>query len=221
MKQLIEHLWYSNSEQIVERSLLHCHAKGLHSFMLLESPGQTIRLYYAQYGHELYKNGPLFYANGMSIGFHPHHCNLTLHCIRGVLYNWNVTLATEQAQGAFRVRSYRYRSAISDGEIGFAHLGSAWVKHETTTQLEKGDSIGLDAKTIHTVYCDPFSETAWLVYEGKEDAGYSPDLYTTSHLGSTKESGLYQKPTRNQVVAFLQVAFDVNLDVMGLRKIWY
>ncbi len=192
--------------------------------MLLESPGQTIRLYYAQYGHELYKNSPLFYTNGMSVGFHPHHCSLTLYCVKGALYNWNVTLATEQDPDAFRLRYYQYQSAISNGGPGFTSLGSAWVKEETTTRLKPGESIRLKAKTIHTVYCDPFSSTAWLVYEGKEDPDYSPDLYTTSHLKTPAESSdscLYLKPDRNQVAGILRLAFDVDLDVTGFRKIWH
>lgn len=221
MKELIEHLWYSNSEQIVDQSLLHCHARGLHSIMLLESPGQTIRLYCAQYGHELYKNSPLFYTNGMSVGFHPHHCNLTLHCVKGVLYNWNVTLATEQEPDAFQLRSYRYRSAISEDSLKFTPLGTVYMKDMGSTLIETNQSLSLNAKTIHTVYCDPFSETAWLVYEGKEDPGYSPDLYTTSHLETPTEGDLYRKPTRNQVAALLRMAFDVDLDVTGCKKIWH
>src|SRR6478752_10393471 len=98
MKHLISHLIKNYLEEIVNKSLLHCHCKGLHSIMLLESPGKTIRLFISTPQSEMYKNLPetfnyekatgesLFHSKKMSIAFHPHHCNVTLHVINGCIF---------------------------------------------------------------------------------------------------------------------------------------
>jgi hypothetical protein len=209
MKELINHLVSNHMDRIVERSLLDCHCKGLHSIMLLESPEQTIRLYVAEPGNDLYKNSPYYYKQGMSIGFHPHHCNLTLHVVKGELQNWTLIKPGPIVVGRSltTINRYRYQSQITDGEQGF-------VLDEVDDQMvigmqsffKAGYSTTMLAKQIHTVATNPFELTAWLVYEGKEDPNYQPFTWSTSDLTQTTTEGLYRKPDSEQVKTLLRKA---------------
>src|ERR1700728_4215738 len=89
IKALIKHLVSQNLPIIAAKSKLHCHTRNVHSILLLDSPGQTIRLFIAVPGHELYLNDH-DNTHIMSVGFHPHHCNVTLSVVLGEVGNWNV-----------------------------------------------------------------------------------------------------------------------------------
>ena len=201
----------SNMDRIVSRSLLNCHCIGLHSIMLLESPGQTIRLYIAEKGNHLYKNSPRFFREGMSIGFHPHHCDLTLHCVAGRFWNWKLfgyhSSSDNDVRKELRLRQYIYRSQITDGKQGFELVEERSLMTKGDYELvEAGRSIFLPATELHTVVCDPFEFSAWLVYEGQEDPNYSPVCYSTSLLEKVSTEGLYQQPTSDQVRTLIRKA---------------
>ena len=202
MKELIRHLWENNHDEILNKSLLDCHCKGLHSIMLLESPGKTIRLYIAEENHEMYKNFPQYVrsGNGMTIGFHPHHCDLTLHCIVGSFLNWRVA----EAKFGMEIDKYEYHSAIKEGETNFVKLGTTHVYTASETTAPSGTSIFLPANYIHTVACPEGMFCAWLVYEGKEDPNYKSYCYSNADMSKENFNGLYNKPTEEQIELLLK-----------------
>jgi hypothetical protein len=205
MKTFIHHLIQNHLDEIVEKSILNCHCVGLHSIMLLDHPEKTIRVYIAEPRNELYRNSPASVNNGMemSIGFHPHHCNLTLECIKGSVTNWIISESIDSiGQPSLRLNKYLYKSKITDGELKFETVekGVLVFDKKIETLFPKG-RIFMNAWDIHTVYCDTNSLSAWIVYEGKEDPNYKPLCWSTAlELNKKNDSGLYQKPTKEQVI---------------------
>lgn len=197
MKTLIGHLIENNLDEIISKSLFNCHVKGMHSIMLLESPGKTIRLYVAEPDNELWANHPDNIKNGgtLSLAFHPHHCNLTIETVVGSLYNWEVV---EVANGVsdLILDKFIYQSQIIDGDIFFkrANPDKVGIKTTNITWLPKGTSLPMKANAIHTVYCSRSEYTAWLVYEGLEDKNYVSNAYSNTDLTKESFEGLYQKP---------------------------
>ncbi len=196
MKALIKHLIINNLDEIVSKSILNCHCKGLHSIMLLEAPEKTIRLFVAVRGNEMYKN---FYTDNnkvsTSIAFHPHHCNLTLHCIKGRFVNWTM----KPSKDGYLMTKYFYRSKIKDGDMAFTSIGKEYLKTDKYSWISEGDSVQMNSNTIHTVACFENSFTAWLVYEGKEDNNYIPFCWTNSNPNTQDSEGLYTKPNIEQI----------------------
>lgn len=190
MKELIKHLLENNREEILSKSLMNCHAIGLHSIMLLESPGKTIRLFIAMPYHELWKNLPAdFDENRMSIGFHPHHCNITLHCIMGRFHNWTVK---ENVWG-YSVKKFEYKSKINGGEFGVTPIGFPLINSTSQRWVYENEVVSMRANEIHTVGVEKGKVAAWFVYEGKEDPSYKPYLYSNHDIDKEGKKDLYQK----------------------------
>lgn len=204
MKELIKHLWENNKQEIVSKSLLNCHCFGVHSIMLLESPGKTIRLYVSMHDNGLWKNFPReVNTQYMSVGFHPHHCNLTLHCIKGVLLNWVVEESGDPSSLRYAFTKYKYKSQISDGEMAFEPLGMSYLKTVQERHIFQGESVSMNASEIHTVACYSNVLSAWLVYEGTEDPNYQPFCWSNADLNNIKNDDLYKKPTEQDVEELL------------------
>ena len=204
MKTLIKHLLTHNLEEIVKKSLLNCHCLGVHSIMLLDCPGKTIRLYVADIGNELYKNEP-GEGHKLSIAFHPHHCDLTIEVLRGGLGNWIVEHTGNVA--SFVINKYFYHSKIKEDKIGFEQLRSVFLRTKAINWYGTGESFTLKATDIHTVFCDTNKVTAWLVYEGKEDPNYIPYSYSDADLENQSFEGLYTKPNKEDVLRLLDKIF--------------
>jgi hypothetical protein len=199
MKHLIKHLLRENQDEILNRSLKNCHCKGLHSIMLSETPGKTIRLYVTEFDHEMDRNFPFeFQDRGLSIGFHPHHCNLTLYVVKGSIMNWVVKEIDKnepenEDRLNFNLDKYNYKSKITENEMSF-DLMEKDVKLETLGAFiyNKGMSIYMTGDEIHTIGVAAKSITAWLVFEGREDPNYQSVCYTNSNP-NIKDPELYQK----------------------------
>jgi hypothetical protein len=181
MRELIKHLAKENKKEILERSLKNCHCKGLHSIVLLESKGKTIRLYFTDKEHELH---------GSSLALHPHHCNLTIHMIKGSMTN---CIVVEDYLGWLVLDKYLYHSHITEGQMKFEFIKKDFLTVVCQTNLVKGNSIHLDAKDIHTVICEKGTVNAWMVYEGEEDETYKPYCWSSSDLNKIPTEGLYEK----------------------------
>jgi hypothetical protein len=197
MEALIQHYFKSNHDEILSRSLINCHCKGLHSIMLSEIPERTIRLYITDQSHELWKNDE---QQEQSLAYHPHHCDLTLHCIFGALVNAVVT----ESESGRDVSRYLYKSKISDGEMAFQYLGKSNISLPTPTVVGKGEYVFMKASDIHTVFCTKGTINAWLVYEGKEDPNYVPLCWTNRDLNNQTSEGLYEKPTLSKLKEILK-----------------
>lgn len=199
MKTLIKHFIENNSKEVLEKSLFNCHVKGVHSIMLLDSPGKTIRLYIADVEHEL---NP-FLNRVMNVGYHPHHCDLTLKIVIGNLTNITVE-ETDDIDYDFDIDKYLYKSKISKGEMRFDHVGRTDMKYIYIETLMKGDERYMKADEIHTVSVEKDKICAWLVFEGKEDPNYVPYCYSTTNLNYENGEGLYIKPgSISQIVELL------------------
>ncbi len=196
MKQLISHLIKTNKSEIIKKSFLNCHVKGLHSIMLLDCPEKTIRMYITDKSHDLYKN----FTTPNSLSFHPHYCELTLHCIYGQLTNICMRLENEiQGNDCHYYDRWLYSSIISNGEISFVKDGTDVLKKLAPEKIKESDSVYMKASDIHTVACKKHTVNAWMVYEGKENKNYKPHAWSNSDLSNIDKSGLYIKPTFSQI----------------------
>lgn len=216
MKELVRHLVQQNLKEILADSLMHCHVKGLHSIMLLNSPGKTIRLYISMPDSELISNNfvPDFVdgSDGMVLGIHPHHCDLRLHCIQGILYNQQFEvyqgLRTQEQCSKHKFDEYVYRSAINSSNPGFALIEKNITLVHTQEQVLHVDStVAMPAKILHTVSCIGGKITAWFVYEGREDISYRSVCYSKKDLTTfdPRKLGLYQPMEIDQLLNLLTV----------------
>lgn len=211
MKQLVKHLLENNFDEILSKSLLNCHCVGLHSIMLLESPGKTIRLFIAEPGNLMYTNyadSNLESREDMSICFHAHHCDVTLHCIKGIFLNW--IIEESEAKDAFWLRKFVYNSKITKGEIKFGEVGRTKVRTKKVTNVYSGETIYMKANELHTVACSKTLYTAWLVYEGSEDKNYKSLCYSKADLNSQNFNMLYHKPSKEQIHALIEKSGILN-----------
>lgn len=192
-KALVQHLLKSNLLEILSKSRMHCHTRNVHSIMLLEAPQKTIRLFVAEPRHDLWRNNPGYYSDGMSVGFHAHHCDLTLVVTRGRVQNWQV----HPQNPGIAVNGYAYKSSLRDEKPGFELLGRAHLGTTEVRTLTCGDSLFMPAEQMHTVSVAQGEWAAWLVFEGRESKNYSSVCYSTSDLEKADLSGLY-KPMQEQ-----------------------
>lgn len=205
MDHLVKHLWENNRDEIVSKSLLNCHCKGVHSIMLSECPEKTIRLYIAVVGNELYKNLPDNVKDGyeMSVGFHSHHCNITIHCIKGQLLNWLVA----PCESGFELTKYKYHSKIKEGELSFENLGYEVLNTISEIRMVAGKSMHMKASDIHSVACLSNEVSAWFVYEGKEAKEYNSFCWSNADMKNQNFEGLYQKPTESEIKNLLEILY--------------
>lgn len=208
MKHLVEHLWKCNREEILNRSLLDCHAKGLHSIMLSDTPRNRIRLYVSMPDSDITTVKPMEDFQSPPISYHPHHCNLTLSCVSGTLFNNRIAPTWADDVDAFEIDRYKYKSKINTGDIRFEYGGIAYMEHAAYHQVNAGQSLWMHAADVHTVLTWSGQLTAWFVFEGNEDPEYAPYAYSNRDLANQDFSGLYNKPSEEDVYELLK---SVNL----------
>lgn len=210
MNALVNHLIKTNWDEIKSKSLLHCHARNVHSIMLLCSPGKTIRLFFAEPNHDLYKNLPINFSKGVSVGFHAHHCEITLYPVLGRICNWKISLTKPASCTELFLFGYRYKSAIGGGTPSFQwNKKMYWFNSYPVQWIEKHPHY-MTAKEIHTVGVAQGEPAAWLVFEGREDKDYCPITYANSDLDKFDWSGLYKKPSERRLRSILKrCGYDV------------
>lgn len=217
MTNLIKHYLLNNLEEVLSKSLMNCHCIGLHSIMLSDVPGRRIRLFIADDNHEMWKNH-FTEDEPMSVGFHAHHCDLTLDVIYGEITNWVISEVLIE-RDKFRqplaldpglLNAYRYTSAITTGEMEIQEVGVSFAfKCEKYITYAQYGAAFMKANEIHTVYVEADKIAAWMVYEGKEDPDYIPYIYSTSKPEVLPSGYLYYQP--------MPYSMLINL----LRKIGY
>lgn len=198
----LKHLVKDNFQDIVESSYLNCHVKGVHSYMLIDYPGRSVRVFYATAQHDLGKNiaaavNRSSNAEPMSVAFHSHRRNLTLEVIQGTLTN----ITAFEDDGCYDpqiLNKFKYESRILDGKMKFVKKGKGKLANKGPQKLNKGDYLHLPAQYFHTVAVDPYTTCAWLVFEGAEDPGYTSECYSNADLENISDEGLYIKPTEQQ-----------------------
>lgn len=202
MKELIKHLVNQNMQQIVNKSFLDCHCYGLHSIMLLESPEQTIRLFVADPSHELHYN--FAFNDSMTVAFHPHHCNVTLHVVKGEITNITVI---PNREGGLSLSAFKYSSAIVNKSPAKFKKYKLDNNFDCDTRvIAAGKSLSMSADAIHTIGVEQGKSAAWFVYEGKENKNYEAICYSNAPLHERDFSSLYRKMSNSDVIELLHLA---------------
>lgn len=209
MKALIQHLIKNNMAEILAKSFLNCHSKGIHSIMLLDCPEKLIRIFFTDKDHDLYKNHRSYFGDGtpLSIAIHPHNTDITLHCIKGEIYNEIYNECSEPTTGSYPFDLFHYQSQISDGQMGFIKCPEkryGLIKDiDRSKHLKFNDYAHMDGTSLHTVYVPKGMESAWFVYEGKSNSEYESFAWSNADLENIDTTGLYQKPTKEQIISLL------------------
>lgn len=208
MKALVDHLLTCNREQILSRSLMHCHAHCVHSIMLLECPGKTIRLFVAEPGHLLGGNNPIDFRERQSVGFHAHHCELTLVPTTSSVWNWTVEKDAPTGWESFVCDEFQYQSAITHGKIGFEKIGSRQLATKEFRKMHAGEAVYMDAEQIHTVYVPSLTWGAWFALEGRENPAHDNHCWSMSALDKEDFSGFYKPMAETELERLLAHAFS-------------
>lgn len=208
MKHFVRHLIYDGMlPSITRKSFLNCHVYGLHSLMLVDTPEKTIRLFYASPHHELWRN-EVSTVKEMSLGFHNHHCNLSLEVYSGKITNWQVELAEEETKRIpMSLKKHEYSSYINQGKGGFTLVGESKLVTSSIKNLTSkliGDSIFMKADSLHTVFVEKGQEATWFVYEGLENRDHKPVCYSNTDLSTHSTENLYKRPQEEDVFDILE-----------------
>lgn len=184
-----------NFKDISEKSLLNCHCKGVHSFVLDEKDGMLTRLYMTTSDHELWLTDiNLKDRSPKCISFHPHRRNITIKVIKGTLYNAYINISEYNNGKSKPIKSWKYVSKI-DGEGKF-EKNSQHFYDDIDIQILKENCVEyLEAKKIHTVWVEKGESVAWLIEEKEEDQNYDNLCYNNANLEEFDWDGLYIKPT--------------------------
>jgi len=176
---------------------------GMHSIMLVDCPESRIRLYVADYNHELWKNC----TTPISLAYHPHHCQLTLHVTNGILQNKIVRVVNEvTGNDCMEFDRWIYSSKINTDTMRFIKDGTDFLQDVSTTNILQGESQFMKASTIHTVFVPENTCASWLVYEGKEWDGYKPYAWSNQDLGIVNAGGLYGNATEYDINHLLRIS---------------
>jgi hypothetical protein len=208
-KNWIKHFVKHHLDEMASKSLRNCHARGVDSILFDDTPGARIRLFVAHRNHELWKNSPMAQGNNeMSVGYHPHHCDLTLHVVQGVIANITATKHV-MSFGRVNVNRYLYKSQIANGECRFElEQEKALLYVDGMRVLTLADStLFMPAQQIHTIAVDSNCPAAWFVYEGKEDPEYKPICYSNQDLTRFNAEGMYQPMDASYMCELLRSVF--------------
>ena len=182
-----------NFELISEKSLLNCHCKGVHSFVLDEKNGMLTRMYITMPDHELWLTDlKLEERSPKSISFHPHRRDIIVNVIKGNLYNAYIKISKD-GDGE-NIKSWNYISKI-DGEGKFERGVEHVYKNLEIQCLQEGSIEYIKAEKIHTVWVKKGETVAWLIKEKEENKKYNGLCYSNANLEEFVWEGLYIKPT--------------------------
>lgn len=171
-------------------SLLHCHARGLHSIVLREDP--FVRLFVTDDDHELWRiDCPDGHAIPAAIAFHPHHCALRLEAVRGMFVNVS-SLPGARLGRDVTLRAFEFSSKIGGGDGRFRLAPIARHTELRWAEVPAGSFVDMQAAEIHSVHVARGERAAWLVTEGAENPNYVPRAYSHLDLTEFTPTGLYE-----------------------------
>ena len=197
-------------------ALSNCHTNGLHSFVLHKYPNDClIRIFVATSDHDLWKNhcGMMSKTwDNLSIGIHPHHVDIAIYPIFGIL--WNVEFQKKRNRGSnpgdCHLKSFKWSSEILTGLGGFSLVGDevlTLTNHRTMTQQRK---YPMKSNELHTVYITKGQPAAWIIQESPASKGYDATTYSNVDLTSWSSDGLYLKPSEEDIVEiFKQIEIEL------------
>ena len=179
--------------KVIKKGIKDCHAKGVDSVVLgLTEEGRLRRAFIAHPGHDLGMGSTL------SVGFHAHHCDVTLEVVHGAMLNINLAAGRSHlsyTSDYMELATYEYESPILNGGKGSFTRVSKMKPHDIQTipLSTMSEPLFLTANVVHTILIPFFlAETCtWVVTEGEEDPEYYPFVYTNRDLRYDTMQGLY------------------------------
>ncbi|WP_041258199.1 hypothetical protein [Fibrella aestuarina] len=195
MRYLVHQLLNDNTEAIARRTLLNCHLPGLHSIVLVDQPGQRIRLFYKTAACRMEVD---LHKGLLDLAIHPHHCNLSIEMVAGEMKHY-VFERTDGFGVGIRLGEFAYQSAITQGVGKFTATGEAYLRLVEKRHITLGyepcrNGVQLAADQLHTLSVGGFDRAMWLVIEGAEDPNYQPYSYAFDDLSQYDFSDLYVRP---------------------------
>lgn len=165
------------------KNLLNCHSVGLHSFPISFENDLYRRIFYAEEFHSLWKENPL------EIAIHPHHVDITITVLDGVLYN----CLYKKSDAGQQFNSFIWDSVIMNGIGGFKYLGDENLSLIHKKPYSKGESFSMVACELHTVFIEQGKKCVWLVEEKIPSCDYFPVNYSNHDLSNWTPEGLYKE----------------------------
>lgn len=173
-------------------SFEHAHVRDLHSLVLRPGLGM-VRVYFADKGHELWKNEPsgegdsFRFVYGVSVAAHTHRQDITLTPLFGHVVN--VVLVPSRM--GRRLYGFEHRSMILTGAGGFVRGDPRRFSLQRSQRMVSIEPMA--ARDFHTVFVPRGERAAWLVEEGTPDDGYDPTCYSNVDLTHFSFDGLYRR----------------------------
>jgi hypothetical protein len=198
-------------KSISERSLLNCHCKGVHSFVISENDGKLKRLYLTTKDHELWMTDLMLERSPKSIAFHPHRRDITLNVIEGLLFNAYIDVLPKGDRRGDPINAWEYVSKI-DGSGSFKYSDRYYYDNSRINVIQPGEKEFMVARKIHTVWVRPGEVAAWLIQEGEADKFYQGLCYSNANLEDFVWKDLYVKPTVEQTEKMLTPYLNHLLD---------
>mgnify|MGYP000861214368 FL=1 len=161
------------------KNLLNCHCIGLHSFPISKDEnGLYKRIFYADVNHQLF--------NPCEIAIHPHHVNIKITILEGVLCN----LLYSVGKGEL-FNTYIWKSHILSGEGKFKFIGYNELKLISNISYTKGQSFYMNSLELHTVFVEQFETCVWMIEEFKPTYPYLGLNFSKNNLSDWSSKGLY------------------------------
>lgn len=198
---MIRHFWNNNREQVLQSSYMNCHVRGLHSVMLLNEPGKRVRLFVTDIEHQLWKNYP-YSGKRMSVGYHGHHCDITIEVVKGAVGNVELGLTP----GSLVLQEFMYRSKLLNKAPSFEPTDQLYSFVANNRILRPGDHHSMAATDYHSVAIEAGHIASWVVYEGKDDPNYVSNMFTNWDMKDFSFDGLYKPMDESQARWCLRMA---------------
>lgn len=185
---------HENVPELAAKSFINCHAEGVDSVMLRDIPENRLRAFVAHDNHTLWRNSG--FIKGMSVAFHPHHCEVTLIPAFGSVFN------VTPGYGTNWYRYYQYDSKIT-GKGAFYNVPLTGILAQPKMELLTGP-CAMKAETLHSMFLYHMEPAGWFVLEGKENPKYSPFCYSDADLENLDFSQLYKPMSVDHYIALLK-----------------
>jgi hypothetical protein len=185
--------------KVIKKGIKDCHARGVDSVVLGEVNGKLQRAFIAREGHTLSRLHPL------AVGFHAHHCDITIEVVSGSLFNVNAAVGRgylsslpsthARVRDYMELDTYEYHSPIlNDGKGHFEKVSERPrpIDVEFVAVDASSDPLALAACIVHTIWIPTGQPCTWVVTEGEEDPEYHPFVYTNRDLRHETLEGMYR-----------------------------
>lgn len=200
MIAFINHIVKTDLERLVSRSSLNYPCKGLHVFQLNEFPERAITLYVCEPDNDMFLNHPDNPVEKMTVAFHSHTTDITIHCVEGTILNRVV----QESNEGFECTKFLYELMPSGANV-FTNQGTVKFTESCQT-IGAGQFVFMTGQQIHTVACNYGELAAWIVYDGKCNPDYKSYLYGVTNPVDKGYLNPIQRPDKSKVISILKSA---------------